>query len=64
VAVMMYRPSGDHSQCEELGALHNVSVSDMARDKQGLLEFGDLLPRADLPNVDPTSQITETCTEQ
>jgi hypothetical protein len=51
----MYRPSGDHSQCEELGALRNVSVSDRAIDKKGLLEFGDLLPRADLPNINPTS---------
>jgi hypothetical protein len=52
---MMYRPSGDHSQCEELGALYDVSVSDRAKDKHGLLELGDFLPRADLPDVDPTS---------
>jgi hypothetical protein len=61
---MIYRPSGDHSQCEELGALHNVSVCDRARDEEVLLEFGDLLPRADLPDIDPTSQITETRTKQ
>jgi hypothetical protein len=61
---MMYRPSGDHSQCEELGALHTVSVRDRARYKEILLELGDLLPRADLPDINSTSQITETRTKQ
>jgi hypothetical protein len=55
VAVMMYRPSGDHSQCDELGALHNVSLCRRAKDEKGLLELGDLLPRADLPDIYSTS---------
>ena len=55
MAVIMYRPSGDHSQCEELGALRAVSLCYTAKDEKGLLKLGDLLPRADLPNIYSTS---------
>jgi hypothetical protein len=51
----MYRPSGDHSQCEELEALDDVSLCCRAKYGVGLLEFRNLLPRANLPDIDPPS---------
>jgi len=60
---MIYRPSGDHSQWEELGALQVVSLCRRTEIGIGSLELGNLLPRADLPDIDPTSQVTETRTK-